>query len=74
MLFSFAVLFLFLGCKKDKNTPPPSPLINIEGFDLFDYSGNFVNHYGPADNDWRFTDSLSADEMKLFNFEKALIA
>jgi len=68
LLYSL-ILLSFLACNKDKETSSPVPLINIQGFDLFDYNGNFVMHKGPPDNDWKFIDSLSSEEMKLFDFE-----
>jgi hypothetical protein len=40
----------------------------MEGFDLFNYIGVPIMHYGPPDDDWEFIDSLLADEMK-FDFE-----
>ena len=69
----FVLPCLFLNCSKNESTPSnknsSGSAINIEGFDLFDANGVYISHYGIHDKDWHFDDSLSANELKLFNFE-----
>lgn len=61
----------FISCT-NKNTSTPLSKINIEGFDLRFAAGGFYKHFGNADNDWAFTNSLSSEEMKLFDFNTNL--
>ena len=58
------VLMFAAACKKDKD----DDAIVIAGFELKDASGNEFGHYGPADNDWTFNNTLSDREMALFDF------
>src|SRR5581483_635084 len=72
LLSCFAFLLLFQSCSKDAGNPSDkrgsSLEIDIEGYDLFDANGVYVSHYGAKDKDWHFDDSLSANELKLFDF------
>ena len=56
-------LLCVAACKKDNKH-----FIRIEGFDLFDPSGVPIGHVGAADNDWTFNNTLSQDELDLFDF------
>jgi hypothetical protein len=61
---TFFVLMFAAACKKDKD----EKVITIAGFDVIDQSGNEMGHYGSADNDWTFNNTLSDREMALFDF------
>ena len=68
-LFNFLLMILFMcACSDKQSMQTPSPKITIAGFDLRDYLGNPVGHVGAEDSDWLFADSLSKDELHLFDF------
>lgn len=58
------VLMFAAACEKDKD----EKVITIAGFDVVDQAGNDMGHYGQADNDWIFNNTLSDREMALFDF------
>lgn len=66
ILFSSALIFcvVITACKKENN----APAITIDGFDVVDALGNFIDHVGAPDNDWTFNNTLTAAELDLFNF------
>lgn len=68
LLIFFVILFAG-SCKKDKK---PSAQIQISGFMLVDASGSYIGQIGDASDDWELKNSLSAEEMKLFDFPTAL--
>lgn len=61
---SFFILMIAAACKKDGN----KAVIYISGFAMKDAAGNDLGHYGPADNDWTFKNTLSDRELALFDF------
>lgn len=69
----FAAIFTFGKCNKDKDLDDNIPFsIKIEGFLIMDFSGNSITHWGEPDNDWKVQNTLSANEMALFNVPTAV--
>jgi hypothetical protein len=57
------------ACKKDKEKESGNTdEILIEGFKLWDGSGNAFGHRGTDDNDWTFKNTLSDRELALLDF------
>jgi hypothetical protein len=62
-------LWILAGCeKKDKAIDPLPPAITIQGFQLFDHSGNTMGHVGPEDDDWKIMEWSA-----LTSFEQLLL-
>jgi hypothetical protein len=68
-IFITCLFMIVTGCKKSDKNSPVEPPIKIEGFTLFDYSGNTMGRIGPVDSDWQFINwaSLTALEQSLLN-------
>lgn len=69
LLRNSVLLMLFFvaantSCKKNSK---PTPL-NISGFLYTDYRGFKIGSYGDPSDDWKFSTTLTPDEINLFNF------
>lgn len=60
------------ACHKSGHDQASSAAINIQGFELTDFSGNLVGWQGTPDSDWMIRPSLSAAEMAVLNFNTNL--
>ncbi|HEV2480997.1 MAG TPA: hypothetical protein VGS79_15075 [Puia sp.] len=68
VLFVLCLIGIF-GCHKNQNhTNNSGALINIQGFELTDFSGNLIGWQGTPDSDWLIRPTLSAAEMAVLNF------
>jgi hypothetical protein len=73
-----SLVFLFFvgiaACHKsgNHNTPASGAAIDISGFKLVDFSGNFLGWQGTPDSDWLIRPGLSAAEMAVLTFDTHL--
>jgi len=65
-------LILVIACHKSGHEGQTSAAINIQGFELVDFSGNLIGWQGTPDSDWLVRPHLSTAEMAVLNFNTNL--
>jgi hypothetical protein len=70
--FLTCVIVVFACHKSGHDKPTAAAAINIQGFELIDFSGNLVGWEGTPDSDWLIRPNLSAAEMAVLNFNTNL--
>lgn len=66
-------LILVIACHKSGHEGQTTAAINIQGFELIDFSGNLIGWQGTPDSDWLVRPAgLSAAEMSVLNFNTNL--
>jgi hypothetical protein len=70
--FLTCVIAVFACHKSGHDQQTAAAAINIQGFELTDFSGNFLGWEGTPDSDWLIRPELSAAEMAVLNFNTNL--
>ena len=70
--FLACVIVVFACHKSGHDQPTAAAAIKIQGFELIDFSGNFLGWEGTPDSDWLVRPSLSAAEMAVLSFNTNL--
>jgi hypothetical protein len=67
-----ACVIVVFACHKSGHDQQTTAAINIQGFELTDFSGNLLGWQGTPDSDWLIRPGLSAAEMAVLNFNTNL--